>query len=112
MWETQFNPAMLDARTKFIINCPTEESERELASILASCGVAYLGGKNPVNIPCWNDYQERFCYYVDGKDLYRGVRSDTDVDGWHSSIKCTFLGVEQPDFNVATDNELQSLFEI
>lgn len=112
MWETPFDLSLLDTEPQIIVNCPTEDAERKLASILAERGITYLGGKSPVDVPSWSDYQEKFCYFINGKSLYRGVKSDTDIRSWSSSFKCTFSDIEFSDFDIATDNELQSLLGI
>lgn len=111
MWEAEFYPELLSERNKIVINCLTEEAERKAASILAEHGILYPDSKSPVDVPNWNHYRDRFCYFVDHGVVRRGTREagKNREEDW---FKCTFPEAESPDFDTATDAELKQLFGI
>lgn len=112
MWETEFYPELLDERSGVIINCPTEEAERGMASILAAHGILYPDGQSPIDIPKWDSYEDKFCYFVDHGVVRRGpiIRARNQSNDW--CFKCTFFGPDTPDFDTATDDELRSLLGV
>lgn len=112
MWEMPFDVSLLDKSEGVVINCPTEELEREIASILDELGFHYPDGGKLSNISCWGGYEEDFCYYVAYGSVKRGPKKGTEESPWKSYTKCTFYGVETPDFSAATDDELCSLLGV
>ncbi len=91
MWDTPFEEEMLVYENGVVINCPTEELERELARILDVYGIAYRGGvKASTQTSVWDRFGEDFCYFVRGNDLFRGEKGDADIFSWGESIRCTF----------------------
>lgn len=106
MWETPFDVSLLDAPDGVSINCPTEELEREVAAMFDSLGLRYPGGNELSAQTPWEEYKEEFCYcVVDGK-VRRGDKITVEESSWSKSTKCTFYGIETPDFDAATDEEL------
>lgn len=106
MWDLEFNISMIQPGEKYIINCPTEQLERELAAALDGIGLHYPGGEHLSNRRHWEDYGEQFCYFVyEDAIVRRGPRPDDFRDG----IKCTFYGIDTPAFEAASDDELMAL---
>ena len=56
--------------------------------------------------------QNNTAYYVrNGRILY-GPKDHAETGGYQNYIKCTFYGIDTPDFDVASDDELQTLLGI
>lgn len=113
MWETPFNTSMLDGRV--LILCPSEEKAVELMDILDECGVrweatnrlASHGGNN------WDARKEQTCYRVCYGQLgYSSIDYYEREGRFRDYTKCTFYGIDTPDFDVASDDELRALFGI
>lgn len=111
MWEAEFYPELLSERDRIVINCPTEEAERKAASILVEYGILYPNGQSPVDVPKWNGYKGKFCYFVDHGVVRRGTREGGENRG-EDWFRCTFPESESPDFDTATDAELKQLLGI
>lgn len=107
MWDSEFNISMIQPGERYIINCPTEELERELASALDGMGLHYPDGEHLSNRRHWEEYREEFCYFIyEDAMVRRGPRpSGSDRDG----INYTFYGDNAPDFEAASDDELMAL---
>ena len=112
MWEVAFDPSML-ANSSVIINCPDKALADELMDVLAQSGVTWCGGGQ---IPSkhnsrWNDHREQTCYWIeDGRMTYEDKEYAEDYAyDFPDHIRCTFLGVEAPDFDTASDEEIRSL---
>ena len=112
MWEAEFYPELLDERDGIIINCPTEAAEREVASILVAHGILYPDGKSPADVVRWSGYGEEFCYSVNNGAVRRGSTRGMESSSRDWCFRCTFVGVELPDFDTATDAELKQLLGI
>ena len=65
MWETLFDPSMLDSGKEIAIWCPKEEGVAELFEMLASRGIAWRGGASLTDYPNrWVDYRENTVYFL------------------------------------------------
>lgn len=118
MWETVFDPSMLDLVENshlIIVHCPTESLAEELLGALGEYGIRWYGESaesSPADNTNWDTYGRDTCYWIEGRDITFGPISDTEND-YFDHIRCVFDGMaDAPDFTVATDDELQSLFKI
>lgn len=110
MWESEFDISDINHGEFYIINCPTEQLERELAFELDTIGVHYPDGEL-LSAHChWEDYKESFCYYIH-RDFTARRGSKLDADGFNGK-KCTFYGVKASEFETATDMELRSFLGV
>ncbi len=112
VWETPFYEGMLSSGDNIVVNCPTEELERELASVLDAAGFLY---PRDVRIPDeidWNSFQEEFCYYIlaNSKTVRRGSKDPAARPPYRNHIKCTFFGTE--DFEPADESEFRAFLGI
>lgn len=113
VWDTPFDPSMLDENV--IILCPREELATELMEILAAYGVKWdmrdrlvSKGQN-----YWDSNRNQTCYRICNKRMgYSGASYYEQEERFQSYIKCTFYGIDAPDFDVASDDELWALFGI
>lgn len=105
MWDEPFDIDMLDEHQRIVVNCPTEELEREFADILTDHGVRYPGGQYAsVREKVWGEYSESFCYFIEGKTVRRGPkRSAEEVSGYMRFKRCTFVG-KQPEHEIPDDS--------
>lgn len=104
MWDTPFDESMLTAQPGVAIYCPEKHHADELFEILRQNGI----GKR------WSgSIQGEKVYCVSGCSLKYGNKSSVESTYPYSDyIKCTFYGIESPDFDVASDDELQALLGI
>lgn len=111
MWEEPFEQHLLDTNDNIVINCPTEDLERQMASILDGLGYHYPNGETLFSEECWRQYKEDFCYYVDlqGVNVRRGRESSTNSTPFDRYIKCTFYG-DTPE--PIGEDELLSILEV
>jgi len=109
VWETEFSPEFLDAKEGVVIHCPEESLAYELLEFLHQNGATWPGGASCTR---WSDHKEETAYYVRNKRILYGPKEHADRDNYQSYIKCTFYGIEPPDFDVASDDELQALLGI
>ena len=106
MWETPFEPSMLK-KSDVIIHCPDRSDVNCLMEILASCGVKWCTGESLLTgDDCWGVEKENTVYYVENRMMSYGDK--TIVNGHRGCARCTFWGVEFPDFEIASDSELRS----
>lgn len=110
MWNTPFDPSMLDAEEGVVIHCPDESLADELFEIFRQHDMV----ENWSNLECtmWDAYGQRTAYFFKGNELLYGPTSDAEdrYSPYLEYIKCTFYGVDTPDFDTATDDEILSLF--
>ncbi len=91
MWGTPFEEAMLSYENGVVINCPTEELEREMARILDDYGIAYIDTvAASAMTSIWDRFGEDFCYFVRDGVLFRGEKENADMFRWEKSSRCTF----------------------
>lgn len=111
MWDTPFEESMLDG--KVIIHCPDESLADELIDILEAHGIRWGSGTPLVDDTEWGNYREETCYWVKDKGLSYGSRNHAAEyfqRRYRGYTTCTFYGIKNPDFEVATDDEICSLF--
>lgn len=110
MWESEFDISDIKPGETYIINCPTEQLERELAFELDMVGLHYPDGMLLSSHCHWKEYEEDFCYYIYKNSVVRRG-GKPDADGFNG-IKCTFYGVKASEFETATDMELRSFLGV
>lgn len=114
MWEAVFDISMLKGKN-IIVSCPDEALAEEFMSLLAENGIKWSGdGSVPrSDHSTWDDYEQETCYWIENGILSYGDRSSVEeyANDWSGHIKCTFCGVDTPDFDTATDDEVLSLFD-
>ena len=90
MWETLFDPSMLDSGKEIAIWCPRHEDVPELFKILAERGIKWNDGGPLEAADRWNSYAEETVYFVDWNiDEERVLLyGDRDVSG--EIIRCEF----------------------
>lgn len=114
MWETEFDISILE-NPKVIVSCPDETLVGSLMNLLAENGVVWRGGEVPSKRNArWQDYKEETCYWIENGRMAYGNLSLIEIHSgdYANHIKCTFLGIDTPDFDVASDDELQALLGI
>lgn len=109
MWETEFSPELLDAKEGVVIHCPEESLAYELLEFLHQNGTTWSGGASCTR---WDDHREETAYYVRNKRILYEPKEHADWGNYRNYIKCTFYGIDTPDFDVASDDELRALFGI
>lgn len=115
MWETAFEESMLREHENFIIHCPNGELAGVLMEVLERNGVRWCGDALPTEGSNWDEKEADTCYWVESKELTYGGRRYADEDPYEEHakhIRCTFYGVEGPDFDVASESEILSLFSV
>lgn len=110
MWESEFDISAIKTGEMYVISCPTEELERELAHALDGLGLHYPNGEHLSNSCYWHDYGEDFCYFIYEDSMVRRGMKPSNPE--HPGIKSTFYGVNTPDFEVASDAELRDFLGI
>jgi len=112
MWETPFDIAMLE-HGNIIIHCPSKELASELFRIFLDNGVRW-NGDEPMSETHWTSGEEDTCYRITSHRTIKYGRKGyySDDSEYDDYIKCTFYGIEPPDFDVASDDELQALLGI
>lgn len=111
MWDTPFDLSMLeDEDRKLIVSCPTKELAEEFVQTVHEHGVSWARGEGASHTN-WN-YGENTCYYIDRSMLLYGEKDYADGHRYQSYIKCTFYGVDTPDFEVASDDEMTTLLGV
>ena len=109
MWETEFSSELLGAKEGVVIHCPEEPLACELLEFLHKNGATWPGGASCIR---WDEHKNNTAYYVrNGRILY-GSKDHAETGGYQNYIKCTFYGIDTPDFDVASDDELRALFGI
>lgn len=107
MWEPPFELSMLDKEA--IISCPTKELASELVELLSKHGMKQMSEN------VWDRYEERTCFRISGGyDVNYGSRGyyEEEWESYPECAYCTFYGIDTPDFDTATDDELCSLFGV
>lgn len=115
MWEMAFEESMLRTHENLIIHCPNEELAEVLMEVLERNGVEWSGDEPPTEDANWKEYETDTCYWVESKGLTYSDRQYADEDPYEEytgHIRCTFYGIEGPDFDVANESEILSLFSI
>lgn len=110
MWELEFDISAVEKGQQYIINCPTEELERELACALDNIGLHYPDSEHLSSSSHWKEYGEEFCYFIYKDYVVR--RGDKSGVAYFSGIASIFLGNNTPDFEPATDDELLTFLGI
>lgn len=105
MWDTPFDESMLSVQPGVAIYCEDDQAAEELFEIFKrnDLGKHWIAGV----------YGERAYCVSKSNGLQWGTKSA--VEGTHpysNFIKCTFYGIDTPDFDVASDDELRALFGI
>lgn len=104
MWETPFEASMIGSN--IIIHCPDGDLVSEFFEILKSNGVSWLGGES-LNRTYWDECGESTCYRImSDKTMRRGDVECYQDARYDNYTKCTFCGVDTPNFDPATDDEL------
>lgn len=115
MWDTPFNESMLDDPSRnVIVLVQSEELAQEFVHLMYEHGVRWRGLNN-VNNTSWREYKERTCYFVEGNELTyanKEYAAGEEGEDFPNHIKCTFYGVDTPDFETASDDELVALLGI
>lgn len=110
MWETPFETSMLK-NSSVVIHCPDGSNAESLMEILANCGVKWCTGESPLTANnCWDVEKEDTVYYIENRVMSYGDIKITN--NRRRYVRCTFYGVESPDFDVASDDEFRSLLGI
>lgn len=109
MWETEFSSEFLSAEEGVVNHCPDESLAHDLIEFLHQNGITWPGGASCTR---WDDHREETAYYVRNKHILYGKKEHADWDGYQNYIKCTFYGIDTPDFDVASDDEIQAIFGI
>ena len=115
MWETAFEESMLSTHKNIIIHCTNEDLAEILMEVLEKNGVKWRGDELPTEDARWDEHEEDTCYWVESKYLSYGDKqyADENPNGEYTEhIRCTFYGIEGPDFDVASKSEILSLFSI
>lgn len=60
----------------------------------------------------WDEHKNNTAYYVRNRRILYGPKDHAETGGYQNYIKCTFYGIDTPDFDVASDDELRSLLGI
>ena len=108
MWDEIFTMDMLTDSSRVAVNCPTEELEREFATLLDEYGIRYPNGDSPLKENYWKRYLENFCYYVEGKVIRYGPKSSTEESPWNRYEKYTFQDEPQDDTEI-DDSDFYSI---
>jgi len=105
MWDNPFTMDMLTDSFKVVVNCPSEELERELATLLDERGIKYNSGDSLLGTAgVWGTYEEDFCYFINGKTVWRGPKRSTEDILWCSFEKYTFYGEPQDETEIDDDS--------
>lgn len=112
MWEIPFDIAMLE-RGNVIIRCLTEEMADELFRVLLDNGVRWYGNET-MGETHWTARREDTGYRITSQRTmkYGSVEHYSEDSEYDDCIKCTFYGTDTPDFEVASDKELQDVLGI
>lgn len=106
MWETPFDESMLDGQD-LIIHCPDESLADELMEILERHGVRWYGDSGlPTDDSKWDEFFGETCYWVEDGRMTYGTVKDATSRTYSRHTKSTFFGVETPDFDTATEDEI------
>lgn len=113
MWDTPFDESMLSLKQGVVIHCPDENLAEELFEIFKRNGV----GKNWEHeewTTHWEKYKEETAYFVKDEDMLYGQKVHAEQVGYKYAKykKCTFLGIDTPDFETASDAELRNFLGI
>lgn len=110
MWETPFEISMLE-NSRVAIHCPGGSDAEGLMEILENCGVKWCTGESPLTTNnCWDAYKEGTVYYIVNRVMTYGHIENSNIHREYA--RCTFYGVDTPDFDVASDDEFRSLLGI
>lgn len=113
VWETPFDVSMLSLKQGVVIHCPNEHLAEELFEIFKENNV----GENWVCqefSPNWDKHEKETAYFVKNRTLLYGPKAHAEQSGYSYTgyMKCTFYGIDTPDFDVASNDELRALFGI
>lgn len=115
MWETAFDESMLNTHKNLIIHCPYEELAEDLMKILERNGVTWCGEEEPTVNTRWDEHGRDTCYWVESKELSYSDKQYAEDDPYgedEEHVRCTFYGIDTPDFDVASDDELRVLLGV
>lgn len=110
MWDIPFDPSML--REDVIVHCPDKELVYELMRIFDEHRIHWKNDctcSSAANL--WNNKAENTCYRIHNGQMNYDSKYFYEEQRFQSYIKCTFYG-EQPDFDVASDDELVTFLGI
>lgn len=115
MWDAVFDYSTL-TEPMIIVSCPKKTLVEDLMNMLAENGITWSGGA-PLDAhdSKWNEYKEETCYWIENGRLTYGDKYHAEryANDYSDHIKCTFFGVvDPPDFNIASEDELQALLGI
>ena len=108
MWDEIFTIDMLTDSSMVAVNCPTEELEREFATLLDEHGIRYPNGGSPIENSHWGAYELDFCYYVKEKVVRYGPKRSANESPWSRYEKYTFQGEPQEEID---DSDFYSIIE-
>lgn len=108
MWDEIFTIDMLTDSSMVMVNCPTEELEREFATLLDERGIRYPNGDSPLRENHWGRYGVDFCYYIKDKEVRYGPKRSTNESPWSRYEKYTFQGEPQDDTEI-DDSDFYSI---
>lgn len=93
-----------------IIRCLTEEMADELFRVLADNGI-YWHGNETMSETHWITRREDTGYRITSQRTikYGSIEYYSEDSVYDDCIKCTFFGLDTPDFDTATDDELCTL---
>lgn len=106
MWETPFSPEFLASNNGVVIRCLEEHLSHELFDFLKENGITWRNGD--MSDTNWNEHGEDTAYFVRNRRILYGPYIHADWRDYENYIKCTFYGIDTPDFEVATENEILS----
>lgn len=103
MWEVAFEPSMIGS--PIVIHCPDGSNVQDLMAILKENGVKWCTGELPqMGTDCWGVEKENTVYYIEERKVM--TYGDKRISCNDSYTRCTFYGMDAPDFDTATDDEL------
>lgn len=113
MWETPFDPSMLDGSV--LILCPDSDLAPELMDLLGAYGVKWDMKRNVASrdeIHLVSNGKET-CYRIHDKSMGYCDKEYYEVSSSYKYYtRCTFYGTDTHDFEAATDEEISSLLGI
>lgn len=109
MWNTPFSPEFLAAKEGVVIRCPEEYLSHELFDFLKENGITWRGGDTSTS---WDTHGTDTAYFIRNRRILYGPYIHADRETYKKYIKCTFYGIDTPDFEVASDKELQDVLGI
>lgn len=113
MWETPFDPSMLDGNV--LILCPNKGLVQELMELLEEYGVKWDLSERPLSCGdnFWSARKEKTCYRICNKRMgYSGVDYYNKDVHYCNYTKSTFFGSNAPDIEPASNDELMAFLGI